>query len=235
MKRIIILLLLMVPIGYSITDEQVINQTLLEADIEMQDFGYTGNDIFLRYVQTATDSPAEIHTKSMIVLVVLADQYPSSDSVYAYAIVGDSPLFVTYAKTNDVNDYVNGDITSNEFSNVVYGVMLVPTNQSEFIVSSYGVGDVNDDTFDNDTFDNDIFDNDIFDNDIFDNDTFDNDLIDIENGCSNHSECLGTDFCVDGECTSLEDLIDEDEIDEFCSTIFILLGTGLSTILIGRF
>jgi len=60
----------------------------------------------------ATMSPGKILTDSTLCLVLLADEYPESEMVFAFARLGGKDIFVTYAETKDVLAYRDEKITS---------------------------------------------------------------------------------------------------------------------------
>ncbi len=126
MKYLLFILILIGMISATeITSKDILQQTLSETGIEIIEVGITDDGAVIVYDLGSTMSPGKILTDSTLCLVLLADEYPESEMVFAFARLGGKDIFVTYAETKDVLAYRDGEITSEIFAEKIYGNVLI--------------------------------------------------------------------------------------------------------------
>ncbi len=129
MKYLLFILIIIGMISASeITSKDVIQQTLADTGIQVIEVGTTEDGAVIVYDLGATMSPGKILTDSTLCLVLLADEYPESEMVFAFANVGGRDIFVSYAKTEDVLAYRDGEMAPEVFAEKIYGNVLITEN-----------------------------------------------------------------------------------------------------------
>ena len=103
-----------------ITSKEVIQYTLQDTGIQVVDVGTTEEGAVIIYDLGSTMSQGNILTASTLCLVLLADEYPESEMVFAIARVGGYDVFVTYAETQNILAYRDGNASPN-----IFGKMLI--------------------------------------------------------------------------------------------------------------
>lgn len=129
MKYLLYILLFMGMIfSTQITSKDIIQQTLADTGIQVLEVGTTEEGAVIVYDLGTTMSQGNILTASTLCLVMLADEYPESEMVFAIARVGGKDIFVSYAKTDDVLAYTNGEMAPEVFAEKIYGKILITEN-----------------------------------------------------------------------------------------------------------
>lgn len=108
-----------------ITSKEIIQQTLADTGIQVIEVGTTEDGAVIVYDLGTTMSQGNILTASTVCLVLLADEYPESEMVFAIARVGEMDVFVTYAETKDVLAYRDEQLAPELFAEKIYGKILI--------------------------------------------------------------------------------------------------------------
>lgn len=110
------------------TSKDVIQYSLQGTGIKVIEVGTTEEGAVIIYDLGSTMSQGKILTASTLCLILIADEYPESEMVFAIARVGEYDVFVSYAETKDALAFRDNQMTPEEFAEKIYGKVLVSEN-----------------------------------------------------------------------------------------------------------